>query len=116
MSRGLGQIERAILDIVGASDKLFRSDELAELVYKIELHEGNWARNKRHEIVPIIPPAAIVGTRRALRSLVRKGQISGLGAHSGGWRMYANHAFAEKHKKQQEAGFAALRARMRGWR
>jgi hypothetical protein len=89
VSRGPGAVMRAVQSYLEASDKVCDPFEIAAAVYRIEPDAAGSHR---------VTDARLVSVRRALRVLVRQGEIRHLGRH---WRFgrtgYASPSAAARY-------------------
>jgi hypothetical protein len=97
MSRGLGAVQRRILEILSAEDGLIDTLEIAGRVFDCAADA--------HGVV-LISPAQAVSVRRACRGLVEAGKIADLGRHwHNGRQRWANTEAAERYRARVAAVF-----------
>jgi hypothetical protein len=101
MSRGLGWLQRTVLAILEADDRLMDTFEIAATAYSIQRdNNGNrWVTDAQHAAV-----------RRALASLARQGKAIRLGRrYVDGRQRWANAHFGAIEKERLAAAIANLR-------
>ncbi|WP_034415988.1 hypothetical protein [Deinococcus marmoris] len=98
MSLGPGTVMRAALRTLQQAGELLESQEVARQVFG-------------YATIADVPPSRAASVRRALRTLVRRGEIEELGRDwEGGRRKWGTHAEADK-KRARTAQFHAFMAR-----
>ncbi len=98
VSRGPGAIMRAALCVVQQAGELIESQEVARQVFG-------------YATIADVPPSQAASVRRALRALVRRGEIEELGRDwEGGRRKWGTHEEADK-KRARSAQVRAFIAR-----
>jgi len=70
MSRGLGWVQRRLLEILNSQDRVIETFELAALVFDVSPGPDG---------VTKVNPAQIFATKRALRKLATEGSVTALG-------------------------------------
>ncbi|CAM4059443.1 hypothetical protein [Deinococcus marmoris] len=99
MSLGPGTVMRAALRAVQQAGELLESQEVARQVFG-------------YPTIADVPSSRAAGVRRALRALIRRGEIEELGRDwEGGRRKWGTHAEAEKARARsaQVCAFIARR-------
>lgn len=99
MSRGPGAVMRAALRAVEQAGELIESQEVARQVFG-------------HATIADVPPSQAASVRRALRALVRRGEIEELGRDwEGGRRKWGTHAEADKKRARSAQAWASIAKR-----
>lgn len=97
MSRGIGAIQRRLVETLEQHEGLLDTFELAAHAYGLNPDTA------------LLEEAQLVAVRRALRGLARKGVIADLGRRgwSGGRRRWANLGAAARYRERTKAAFGA---------